>query len=46
MNIPNDKQVNMGAYKLKGAASASWDHIQSTKNRHDEHPIKSWSWMK
>lgn len=35
MEILEEKQVKMVAYKLKGAASAWWDSIQFTRKRHE-----------
>lgn len=45
LEMPEDKQVKMVSYKLKGTASAWWDRIQTRRKRHDELPISSWCCM-
>lgn len=42
LEVLEDKQVTIVAYKLKGTASAWWDGIQTTRKRHCELPIISW----
>ena len=39
MGIADDKQVCLVAYKLKGGASAWWDHVQLNRTREQKLPI-------
>lgn len=44
MEMSEEKQVKMVAYKLRGGARR--DKIQSTRKQHGELPIVSWEWMR
>ena len=46
MGTTNDKQVYLVAYKLKGGASAWWDHVQLNQTRERKLPIQLWRKMK
>lgn len=46
VEILEDKQVRMVAYKLKGGASALWDRIQATGRKHGELTTNFWTWMR
>ncbi|GFS36656.1 hypothetical protein Acr_00g0047270 [Actinidia rufa] len=39
MEIPDEKQVKLVAYKLKGVASAWWDNLQQSRVRQRKAPI-------
>ena len=46
MSTANDKQVYLVVYKLKGGASAWWDHVQLNYTCERKLPIQSWRRMK
>ncbi|KAI6691341.1 hypothetical protein NL676_028169 [Syzygium grande] len=46
MDIDEDRQVKLVAYKLKGGASAWWEQTQLTRRRQGKTPIRSWGQMK
>ncbi|XP_057473975.1 uncharacterized protein LOC130762303 [Actinidia eriantha] len=46
MEIPDEKQVKLVAYKLKGGASAWWDNLQQSHSRQRKAPIRTWRRMR
>lgn len=46
MEIEEDRQVKLVAYKLKGGASAWWEQTQLTRRRQGKTPIRTWERMK
>ena len=46
MGTADDKQVYLVAYKLKGRASAWWDHVQLNHTRERKISMRSWRRMK
>ena len=46
MGTADDKQVYLVAYKLKGRASAWWDHVQLNHTCERKIPMRSWRRMK
>lgn len=46
MDIPEDRQVKIVAYKLRGGASAWWENVQDTRSRQGRRPITVWTRMK
>ncbi|XP_057509160.1 uncharacterized protein LOC130791849 [Actinidia eriantha] len=46
MEIPDEKQVTLVAYKLKGGASAWWDNLQQSRARQRKAPIRTWRRMR
>ena len=46
MDILEDKQVCLVAYKLKGGASAWWDRVQLKRTRERKLQICTWRRMK
>lgn len=42
MDIPEDKQVKLVAYKLKGGASAWWEQLHVSRTRKGKAPIHCW----
>ncbi|MCP6313388.1 hypothetical protein NL444_28355, partial [Klebsiella pneumoniae] len=46
MEIPDEKQVKLVAYKLKGGASALWDNLQQNHSRQRKAPICTWRRMR
>lgn len=45
MQIPDEKQGKLVAYKLKGGASAWWE-LQCSRTHQGKMPIRSWTKMK
>lgn len=45
MNVPEEKQVTLVAYKLRGGASAWWENLKLTRCRAGKRPIQSWAQM-
>uniref|UniRef100_A0A5B7BER3 RNA-directed DNA polymerase n=1 Tax=Davidia involucrata TaxID=16924 RepID=A0A5B7BER3_DAVIN len=46
MEISDDKQVKLVAYKLKGGASAWWDQVQQNRRRQGKQPVRTWQKMR
>lgn len=46
MGIPEEKQVKLVAYRLKGGASAWWEQLQTSRGQQCKAPIRSWPRMK
>ncbi|XP_030541868.2 uncharacterized protein LOC115749270 [Rhodamnia argentea] len=46
MEIEEDRQVKLVAYKAKGGASAWWEQTQLTRRRQGKAPVRMWNRMK
>ena len=46
MEIPNERQVKLVAYKLKGGAFVWWDRLRETRLREGRQPVQTWRRMK
>ena len=46
MEVPEEKQVKLVAYKLKGGASAWWEQVQCNQRRQGKRPVHNLQKMK
>ncbi|GJZ52625.1 putative nucleotidyltransferase, ribonuclease H [Tanacetum coccineum] len=46
VDIPENKQVKLVAYRLKGWASSWWEQVQNQRKRVGKQPTRSWPKMK